>query len=194
MMTTTVSCACLAFAGTGLLAGADTLWVFAGQIGDMLALGLAAAGSAIGIGLAGQAAVGAWAKEARAGRNLSFTYIILLGMPISQTLYGMIVMNNMRPVLNSEALTISSSGLLLGIGVGTGLAELFSAWMQGMIGAAGIRALSESEGKGLAFVIIAMGIAETIGIFAMVFFLGMIPEATAAATAAAEAAAAAAGG
>jgi V/A-type H+/Na+-transporting ATPase subunit K len=173
MMMATVPC--LAFAGLGVLAAADTMWVFFGQIGDVLALGLAAAGSAIGIGLAGQAAVGAWAKEARAGRNLSFTYIILLGMPVSQTLYGMIVMNNMRSVLDSEALTIMHSGMLLGIGLATGIAELFSAWMQGMIGAAGIRALSEGQGKGLAFVIIAMGIAETIGIFAMVFLLGMIP-------------------
>jgi F0F1-type ATP synthase membrane subunit c/vacuolar-type H+-ATPase subunit K len=69
-----------------------------GQMGSVLALGMAALGSAIGIGLAGQAAAGAWAKEARAGRNLSFTYIILVGMPISQTLYAMIVMNNMSGV------------------------------------------------------------------------------------------------
>jgi F0F1-type ATP synthase membrane subunit c/vacuolar-type H+-ATPase subunit K len=68
---------------------------FFGQMGSVLALGMGALGSAIGIGLAGQAAAGAWAKEARAGRNLSFTYIILAGMPISQTLYAMIVMNNM---------------------------------------------------------------------------------------------------
>jgi F0F1-type ATP synthase membrane subunit c/vacuolar-type H+-ATPase subunit K len=55
------------------------------------------------------------------------------------------------------------------------MAEMLSAWMQGLIGAAGIRALSEGEGKGLAFIIIAMGIAETVGIFGMVFLLGMIP-------------------
>jgi hypothetical protein len=36
-------------------------------------------GSAVGIGMAGQAAAGAWAKEAKAGKNLSFTYIILVG-------------------------------------------------------------------------------------------------------------------
>ena len=38
-------------------------------------------------------------------------------------------------------------------------------------------ALSDGEGKGLAFIIIAMGIVETVGIFAMVFLLGMIPAA-----------------
>jgi V/A-type H+-transporting ATPase subunit K len=148
---------------------------FLGEMGGVLALGMGALGSALGIGAAGQAAAGAWAREARAGRNLSFSYIILVGMPISQTLYAMIVMNNMRGVLSSPGATVSDAGLLLGIGIATGLGELFSAWMQGLIGAAGIRALSDAEGKGLAFIIIAMGIVETVGIFTMVFMLGMMP-------------------
>jgi V/A-type H+/Na+-transporting ATPase subunit K len=147
---------------------------FFGQMGSVLALGMGALGSAIGIGLAGQAAAGAWAKEARAGRTLSFTYIILVGMPISQTLYAMIVMNNMSGAAAGD-LTSGQFGLLFGIGLGTGFGEMLSAWMQGMVGAAGIRALSDGEGKGFAFVIIAMGIVETVGIFAMVFMLGMIP-------------------
>ena len=57
---------------------------------------------------------------------------------------------------------------------------MFSAWMQGRIAVAGIRALSEGEGKGFAFLIIAMGVVETVGIFTMVFMLGMIPEVPAA--------------
>ena len=52
---------------------------------------------------------------------------------------------------------------------------MLSAWMQGLTGAAGIRALSEGEGKGFAFLLIAMGIVETVGIFAMVFLMGMVP-------------------
>lgn len=152
------------------------IWEFLGQSGDVMALGLAAGGSALGIGMAGQAAAGAWAKEARAGKSLRFTYIILLGMPLSQTLYAFIVMNSMRDILANQQLTVANSGLLMGIGLATGIAEMFSAWMQGLIGAAGIRAISESDGKGFAFVIIAMGIAETIGIFAMVFLLGMLPQ------------------
>jgi len=154
-----------------------TFWRFLAEMGDVTALGMAALGSSIGIGMAGQAAAGAWAKEARAGRNLSFTYIILVGMPISQTLYAMIVMNNMRSVFSNMDVTVSEAGLLLGIGLATGLGEMLSAWMQGLIGAAGIRALSDGEGKGFAFVIIAMGIVETVGIFTMVFMLGMIPSA-----------------
>jgi V/A-type H+-transporting ATPase subunit K len=158
-----------------LAAQQATYWRFLGEMGDVLALGLAALGSAIGIGMAGQAAAGAWAKESRAGRRLSFSYIILLGMPISQTLYAMIVMNNMRRVFTEGELMVGDAGLLLGIGLAAGLAEMLSAWMQGLVGAAGIRALSEGEGKGFAFIIIAMGIVETVGIFAMVFLLGMVP-------------------
>jgi len=160
-----------------LLAAADTIWRFLGESGSVMCLGMAGLGSAVGIGIAGQAAAGAWAKEARAGRNLSFTYIILVGMPISQTLYAMIVMVNMRSVFDNIEVAVADAGLLMGVGMATGLAEMLSAWMQGMIGAAGIRALSDSEGKGLAFIIIAMGIVETVGIFAMVFLLGMIPSA-----------------
>ena len=158
-----------------LLAVSDNFWRFLGQMGNVLTLGLAALGSAVAIGIAGQAAAGAWAKEAKAGRRLSFTYIILVGMPISQTLYAMIVMNNMRSVFDNHELSVANAGLLLGIGLATGLGEAFSAWMQGKIGVAGIRALSEGEGKGFAFLIIAMGIVETVGIFTMVFMLGMIP-------------------
>jgi V/A-type H+-transporting ATPase subunit K len=98
-------------------------------------------------------------------------------MPISQTLYAMIVMNNMRNVLAKPELAVANGGLLLGIGIATGLGEMLSAWFQGVIGAAGIRALVEGEGKGLAFCIIVLGIIETVGIFTMVFMLGMIPAA-----------------
>jgi V/A-type H+-transporting ATPase subunit K len=161
-----------------LLAANESVWRFLAEMGGVLALGMGALGSSIGIGVAGQAAAGAWSKEARAGRNLSFTYIILVGMPISQTLYAMIVMNNMQGVFKDVNMTMSDAGLLLGIGLATGMGEMLSAWMQGLIGAAGIRALSDGEGKGLAFIIIAMGIVETVGIFTMVFMLGMVPSAS----------------
>jgi len=163
-------------------AAGNNIWQFLGQLGGALALGLGAVGSALGIGVAGRAAAGAWAKEAKAGIGQRFTYIILLGMPISQTLYAMIVMNKVRTVLMAgdslavlPELSAAYAGVLLAVGIATGLAEMFSAWMQGQIGAAGIRSINEGEGKGFAFLIIAMGIVETVGIFAMVFMLGMLP-------------------
>ncbi len=169
---------------------ASAAWPFVSQLSGALALGLAALGSAIGIGMAARAASGAWAKEAKAGITLRFVYIILLGLPLSQTLYALIVMNKIAKLLNEKPeVALANVGLLLSVGLMTGIAEMMSAWMQGLIGASGIRAISEGEGKGFAFILIAMGIVETVGIFAMVFLAGLITKAEKAAELAAEAAA-----
>lgn len=140
-----------------------------GQLGMALAFGLGATGSALGVGAAGRAAAGAWAKEAREGKRLNFIYIILVGLPISQTIYGFLLMRQMVGL--SAAAVGAHAGLLMSLGVAGGLAELFSAVVQGAIGAAAVRALSEGENKGFAFMIIAMGIAETVGLFGFVFAL-----------------------
>ncbi len=144
---------------------------FFGQLGLVLGFAFGALGSALGIGAAGRAAAGAWSKEAQAGKALRFNYIIFVGAPISQTFYAMIVMN---ALLGKLALAGANGGLLLAIGIATGLGEMFSAWGQGLVGAAACRCLSEGEGKGLAFLLIAIGIIETVGIFTMVFMLGAI--------------------
>ena len=147
-----------------------------GQIGFALSLGLGAVGSALGIGAAGRAAAGAWAKEGKAGRPLDFKYIILIGMPLTQTFYGFLLLfvglsaRVLDPVVLSK-----HAGVLFSIGLACGLGELFSAWLQGLIGAAGVRCMSESEGKGLAFIIIAMGIVETVGLLSFVLLWLMLP-------------------
>ena len=150
---------------------------FAGQMSMGLVLAGAAVGSALGIGAAGQAAAGAWAKEAKAGKPLNFSYIILAGMPLSQTIYGFILMLvGLAPrITGANPVTAAHAGTLLGIGLAGGLAELFSAWMQGLIGAGACRAISEGEGKGLVFMIVAMGIVETVGLFGFVFLLLVLP-------------------
>lgn len=149
----------------------------AGQLSMGLVLGGAAIGSALGIGAAGQAAAGAWAKEAKAGKPLNFAYIILTGMPLSQTIYGFILMLvGLAPRIVGEGSVVADhAGTLLGIGIAGAVAEMFSAWLQGVIGAAGCRALSEGEGKGLVFIIIAMGIVETVGLFGFVFLFLVLP-------------------
>lgn len=145
------------------------------QFGAVLCFLLAAFGSSMGILVAAQAAAGAWARDAKSGVAMRFSYIIFIGAPISQTFYAMIVMNQLRGVLSNAGLVAASSGLLFGIGLTTGIGELASAWGQGLIGASACRCLSEGEGKGLAFLLIAIGIIETVGIFTMVFMLGMVP-------------------
>ena len=151
---------------------------FAGQMSMGLVLIGATMGSALGIGAAAQAAAGAWAKEAKAGKPLNFAYIILTGMPLSQTIYGFILMLvGLSPLVTGEnAITSVHPGTLLGIGIAGGIAELTSAWIQGIIGAAGCRSISEGEGKGLVFIIICMGIVETVGLFGFVFLLLVLPK------------------
>ena len=150
---------------------------FSGQMSMGLVLAGATLGSALGIGAAGRAAAGAWAKEARAGKSLNFSYIILIGMPLSQTIYGFILMLvGLAPlIIGDQPMTTTHAGTLFGIGLAGGVAELSSAWMQGLIGAAACRAISEGEGKGLVFMIIAMGIVETVGLFGFVFLLLVLP-------------------
>ena len=144
-----------------------------GRSAPGLVLGLGALVSCLGILAAGTAAAGAWASEGKAGRKLSFQYIVMVAAPISQTLYAMILMNAMlaRQPASADAF------LLLGTAVGCGLAECFSAYSQGKIGAAGIRCLNENGGKGFGLLFIALGIAETVGIFGMVFGLAILNKA-----------------
>lgn len=150
-----------------------------GQLGFALPLGLAAVGSALGIGAAGRAAAGAWAKEGKAGKPLDFKYIILIGMPLTQTFYGFLLLfvGLKAAVIENPAILQQHAGTLFSIGLACGLGELFSAWLQGQIGAAGVRCMSESEGKGLAFIIMAAGIVETVGLLSFVLLWLMIPTA-----------------
>ena len=150
---------------------------FFGQLGLALALGLGALGSALGIGAAARAAAGAWAKEAKAGKPFNFSYIILIGMPLSQTIYGFLLMLiGLRGKVYDPEILAANAGALFSIGLAGGLAEMFSAWMQGLIGAAGCRCISESEGSNpFPNIIIAMGIVETVGLFAFILLLFVLP-------------------
>ena len=151
-------------------------WAFLGQLGAILCFAMGATGSALGIWVAGQAAAGAWARDAKAGKPLRPIYTLFIGAPLSQTFYAMIVMFQMSKVLAVSGAAEAHAGQLLGIGLATGLGEMISAWGQGAIGAAACRSLSESDGKGVAFLVVAIGIIETVGIFSMVLVLGMIPK------------------
>ena len=115
----------------------DMTWL--GQIGFALPLGLGAIGSALGIGAAGRAAAGAWAKEAREGKQMNFLYVALTGMPLSQTIYGFVLMLALlKGKVYDPAYMSANAGAIFSIGLACGLGELFSAWMQGAIGAAGV--------------------------------------------------------
>lgn len=136
-----------------------------GKFGIGLVIGLGGIGSCLGVVAAATAAAGAWAAEGKEGKTLSTRYILFVAAPLSQTFYAMIMMFSMFKVVYAP----QNSLVIFGVALGCGIVELFSAFFQGKIGAAGIRCLNENGGKGFGNIILAVGIIESVGLFAMVF-------------------------
>jgi V/A-type H+-transporting ATPase subunit K len=130
------------------------------------ALCLSALGSGLGAGAASQAAVGAWKKCYANGKPAPFIMVAFAGAPLTQTIYGFLLMNFIRSAVASGA----SGMLALGSGVFGGLAIGLSAWMQGRCSASACDALAET-GKGTANYFIVIGIIETVALFTLVFCL-----------------------
>jgi len=132
--------------------------------GAIACLGLSATGSAFGTGFAATAAVGAWKKCYAAGKPAPFNLLGLVGAPITQTLYGMILMFIMlgKSGVQGAGLPCLLLGIFAGLGIG------FSALFQGRAGAAACDAQGET-GQGLTNYFGALGIVETVAIFTMVF-------------------------
>ena len=131
------------------------------MLGAAVCMGIAAIGSAIGIGIAGQGAIGAWKRCYVNNKPAPFILTVFAGAPLTQTIYGFLLMQQMA---SSE----KNPGFLLGLGIASGLAMCFSAIAQGKAGAAGSDALGET-GKGFAQYIMVVGLCETVALFAMVF-------------------------
>ena len=135
-----------------------------GIAGAVMALGLSALGSALGTGAAGSAAVGAWKKCYAQRKQAPFLLLSFVGAPLTQTLYGMILMFQMRgrALAGAPGLPLCLIGIFAGIGIGA------SALMQGRCAAAAADSQAET-GKGFTNYMAAVGIIETVAIFTMVF-------------------------
>ena len=123
-------------------------------VGMAAALGLSASGSAFGAGFAGQAAVGAWKKCYASGKPAPFIMIAFAGAPLTQTIYGFLLMNFIKSAVEGGA----DAGLALGVGIFCGLA-------------AGASDALGATGKGTANYFIVVGIVETVALFTLVFGL-----------------------
>jgi len=136
-----------------------------GEMGATAALGISAVGSAIGIGMAGSASIGAWKKAYAQGKSALFTLLVFVGAPMSQTIYGMIMLIFIN---NAVAANPENWAAYLGGGIFGGFGMAASAWFQGKAGAAAADALSET-GKGFANYLMVLGVVETIALFVLVF-------------------------
>jgi len=139
-----------------------------GLVGIGAAIAFAAMGSALGTGTAGMAAVGAWKKCFVQNRPAPFILVAFVGFPLSQTIYGYLLMNRLAQAFNLG----TDAGYLLGAGVLGGIAIGMSALYQGRAAAAASDAMGET-GKGTGNYIFVLGIIETVALFVMVFLFLM---------------------
>ena len=135
-------------------------------VGMAAALGLSASGSAFGAGFAGMASVGAWKKCYASGKPAPFIMIAFSGAPLTQTIYGFLLMNFIKSAVAGG----EDAGLAFGVGVFGGLAIGLSGLFQGKCAAAAADALG-ATGKGTANYFIVVGIVETVALFTLVFSL-----------------------
>jgi V/A-type H+-transporting ATPase subunit K len=141
-----------------------------GKLGAILAIVLGAFGSTLGIAAAGPAAVGAWKKCYVQNKAGPFALVVFIAAPLSQTIYGMILMFNILRAAAAQPeqwLTFLLTGLLGGLAIG------WPAWLQGRIGAHAADAMGET-GKGFGNYIMAIGIIETVSIFVLVFIASVL--------------------
>jgi V/A-type H+-transporting ATPase subunit K len=136
------------------------------MIGAACVLGFSAIGSSLGAAIAGQAAIGSWKRSYMANKNASFLLVAFAGAPLTQTIYGFILMSR---ILSSTKDPL----LLLAAGIMSGIAMGMSALAQGQAAAAGCDAFGET-GKGFSNYIIVVGLCETIALFVMAFTFGAI--------------------
>lgn len=133
------------------------------DLGAILVLALSAVGSATGAGIAGMSAIGAWKKNFSQNKSASFLLVALTAAPLTQTIYGFIVMNKMMEI-------VAKGQYLWAIGAFAGTAIGLSAYWQGKCAAVAGDSLGET-GKGFANYMAVLGMTETVALFVMVFTL-----------------------
>ena len=108
----------------------------------------------------------AWKKCYANGKPAPFIMVAFSGAPLTQTIYGFLLMNFIRSAVASGA----DPALAMFTGIFAGLAIGLSAFFQGKVAAASADALGET-GKGTANFFIVIGIIETVALFTLVFSL-----------------------
>ena len=144
----------------------DALLMQFQDLGLGMVLGLSALGSGAGAGVAGMAAIGAWKKNYSQNKPAAFMLVAFVGAPLTQTIYGMIVMNRMYE--------LAAQGVYLwGIGAFCGAAIGLSAYFQGACAACACDAMG-ATGKGFGNYMIILGLTETVALLVMAFTLGIL--------------------
>ncbi|WP_299526837.1 hypothetical protein [Winogradskyella sp.] len=140
-------------------------------LGDMgMSLSIAAIGSAIGTGIAGMAAIGAWKKMITSGQKAATALLIFVGAPLSQVIYGMILKN----AITDANLNPDSYVWQIIIGLFAGAAMAGSAIFQGKAGARACDAIASGANDTAKYIMI-IGVVETVALFVMIFTMTGLP-------------------
>jgi V/A-type H+-transporting ATPase subunit K len=111
-------------------------------------------------------AIGAWKKNFSQNKPASFMLVVFTAAPLTQTVYGMIVMR--------QLMTIANKGQYLwSIGAFAGLAIGLSALWQGRCAAVACDAMGETN-KGFGNYLVVLGMAETVALLVMAFTLMLL--------------------
>lgn len=140
-------------------------------LGDMgMSLAIAAIGSAIGTGIAGMAAIGAWKKMIASGQKAAASLLIFAGAPLSQVIYGMILKN----AISDANLNPDSYVWQMITGLVAGAAMAGSAIFQGKAGSRACDAIASGANETAKYIMI-IGIVETVALFVMIFTMTGLP-------------------
>jgi V/A-type H+-transporting ATPase subunit K len=168
------------------------------QAGAISVMALSAVGSGLGAGTAGSAAVGAWKRCYIQKKPAPFQLVVFVGAPLSQTIYGMIVMLLMNGKAqnviaaaqaataaaaqnSSDATSLLATATAMAAnwpfffvgGIVAGIGMGISAWMQGVASAGCCDAFAETN-TGFTNNLTILGIVETVALFVMVFTIIML--------------------
>jgi V/A-type H+-transporting ATPase subunit K len=134
------------------------------EIGIAASFGLSVVGAALGMGVNGPAAIGAWKKCYAQNRPAPFILVAFAGTVLSNIIYGFITMNVLADSVTLKQYQLVSMGIFAGLAIGA------AAYTQAICAASAADAYAET-GQGFGNYLIVVGIAETVALFAMVFTL-----------------------
>ena len=135
-----------------------------GQIGVIASFGIATLGAIIAMVINGPAVIGAWKKCYLQKKPAPFILVIFASTCLSNPIYGFITMTALADSV------ILNNVQLFTLGIVAGTAICLSAFIQAMCSAAAAEAYAET-GQGFGNFLMVIGVAETLGLFAMVFTL-----------------------
>lgn len=117
--------------------------LFVAYLGIGIMIALSGIGSAFGVSIAGNAAVGALKKNSSAFGN----FLVLTALPGTQGLYGFagyFMFQSIFGILTPEMTSIQAAAIF-GSGLALGIVGFFTAYRQGQICANGIAAISQGH-------------------------------------------------